>query len=285
MWYYAVFAGVVLILSTAVAQEDVLRPRGAPVFEAVPEHGLPVMVGIEGGLNWNFASTSLQYLSPTPPTNTPDQQFTSGSGFSPFAAVAVDLGLTPKLGLQLRLGYDAKTIGHSGTAEADCYDPLGAYLETTPVSVEWTFTMSALTAGAGLRYELTPQLWLTAGVTALFLQSNKQTATLTSQSDQCGFLNPGDGQLYRTLQTTTEFNSPPMKKTRVGAEVGLGYKIALARSLWLVPQLQFQLLSTFRDEINGRDEWKPSSSGVSDYVSKSPSQHSLRLLVGLWFGL
>jgi hypothetical protein len=145
--------------------------------------------------------------------------------------------------------------------------------------------MSSLTAGAGLRYELTPQLWLTAGVTALFLQKNEQTATYTSQSEQCGFINPDDGQLYRTLQITTEFNTPPMKTTRIGAELGIGYKVPLGRSLWLVPQLQFQLLSTFRDDVTTVDQWKPTSEGTANYTSKSPSQHSLRLLVGLWFGL
>ncbi len=286
MRHYAVCIGLLFALAPGFAQEDVLRPRGAPIFEfGAPERGLPLMLGIEAGLNWNIASASLDY-TPFTPTNTPPQQFKSGTGFSPTASIVADLGLTPKLGLHLRLGYDVKTFGHSGTAEADCRDPAtGVYLGTVPISVDWSFTMSSITAGVGLRYELTPQLWLTAGLVSHFLTSNEQKETLISGSDQCGFINPADGQLYRELRVTGEFNSPPMKKTRFGAELGLGYKVALSHNLWLVPQLRFQLLSTFRDDIENLDAWKSSSEGSATYITRSPSQHSLQLLVGLWFGL
>lgn len=276
-----------LLLLSAVAQEDVLRPRGAPIFEPVRERRLPIMLGIEGGINWNTASQTLQY-QPTPgPTNTPLQLFKSGNGFSPAARILADIGLNPNVGIRLHVGYDVKTVGRSGTAEADCQDFSNpANLTTTPLSVDWTFTANYLTAGAGIRYNVTPQLWLTAGIAAHFHQGNRQKEKLsTPETSNCGFLNPADGQLYRQLEVETEMNSPPMKSSRIGAELGVGYAIPISPKLWLVPQLQFQLLSSFREDIEGLDTWKQFSQGTYTVQARNASQHSLQLLIGLWFGL
>jgi hypothetical protein len=102
------------------AQEDVLRPRGAPVFEPWTEARTPIRLGLEGGISWNSASQSINYagVQPTPPT--PMDIFKSGSGISPAAAAAVDIGIAPKLGLQFKLGYEQKKWSNSGTRIADC---------------------------------------------------------------------------------------------------------------------------------------------------------------------
>jgi hypothetical protein len=104
------------------AQEDVLRPRGAPVFEPWTEARTPIRLGLEGGISWNSASQSINYtrVQPTPPT--PMDIFKSGSGISPAAAAAVDIGIAPKLGLQFKLGYEQKKWSNSGTKIADCRD-------------------------------------------------------------------------------------------------------------------------------------------------------------------
>jgi hypothetical protein len=106
------------------AQEDVLRPRGAPVFEPWTEARTPIRLGLEGGISWNSASQSINYagVQPTPPT--PMDIFKSGSGISPAAAAAVDIGIAPKLGLQFKLGYEQKKWSNSGTRIADCEDLL-----------------------------------------------------------------------------------------------------------------------------------------------------------------
>ncbi len=273
------------LLCSALAQEDILRPRGAPIMASPHERALPIMLGIEGALNWNTASQTLQY-SPFQPTNTPTQLFKSGSGFSPAVRVLADIGLSPALGFQLHVGYDVKTWGRSGTAEADCQNLLNPTLVTViPVSVDWTFTAEYLTAGAGLRYAVTPHLWLTGGVTAHFHRSNRQKTTYSASQDaNCGFPGP-DGQLYRTLQIEAEFDSPPIKSTRFGVELGAGYVVPIAHRLWLVPRLQFQLLSSFRDDLDGTDAWKPYTEGPANVRGRNASQYSLQLLVGLWFGL
>ncbi|MEN3027380.1 MAG: autotransporter outer membrane beta-barrel domain-containing protein [Chlorobiota bacterium] len=279
---------VLLESATAVAQEDVLRPRGAPVVAPWEEPTPPVLLGIEVGGNWNMASQTLQY-SPFEPTNTPSRLFRSGSGFSPTFNVGADVGLTPQLGLVVRAGYDIKQWGNSGTGEADCADFLTGVVREVPVSAEWTLAAHYITLGAGLRYNLTPQLWLSGGVTVHFHRTNQQKEKYSVEDPVggCGFRNPGDPfdpNPYRTLEVTGKWNVPPMKGSRIGLELGAGYRIMLGHKLWLVPRVQFQLLSSFREDVSSRDFWKPSE-GIVDVIGRNASQHSLQLLVGLWFGL
>ncbi|MCS7177596.1 MAG: hypothetical protein NZ960_08325 [Candidatus Kapabacteria bacterium] len=276
---------VLLESAAVVAQEDILRPRGAPVVAPWEEPTLPVLLGIEAGGNWNMASQVLRY-SPFEPTNTPSRLFRSGSGFSPTFNVGADIGLTPQLGLVVRAGYDIKQWGNSGTGEADCIDFLTGAIREVPVAAEWTFVVHYITLGAGLRYNLTPQLWLSGGVTAHFHRTNQQKEkySVDDPAGNCGFVNPADGRLYRTLEITSEWNTPPMKSSRIGLELGAGYRIMLGYKLWLVPRVQFQLLSSFREDVRSRDSWKRSE-GIVDVIGRDASQHSLQLLVGLWFGL
>jgi hypothetical protein len=281
-----VLAACLLLCLSAWAQEDVLRPRGAPLFQPFQEERrLPILLGIESGVNVNFSSQDLQYSRPI--SNTPPQLFKSGNGFSPIEAIAVDVGLSPRLGLQFKAGYDVKTIGNSGTAEADCqnlFDP--TQVTTEPLSTEWKWTLEYIALGAGLRYDLTPQLWLTIGGVAHFHVSNRQTTTYTApKNSDCGFLNPEDGQLYRQVTIESETKRPPLKSSRFGAELGIGYKLPLNPKLWLVPRLQFQLLSSPREDIQGFDGWKRFTQGIADVTARALSLYSLQLLVGLWFGL
>jgi hypothetical protein len=175
------------------AQEDVLRPRGAPVFEPWTEARTPIRLGLEGGISWNSASQSINYagVQPTPPT--PMDIFKSGSGISPAAAAAVDIGIAPKLGLQFKLGYEQKKWSNSGTNIADCRD-LVASFHVSPVRVQSRYTVQAnyLAIGAALRYDLTPQLWLTVGpVYHRLLGKVRQTARYElDPNSNCGFLGP-----------------------------------------------------------------------------------------------
>ncbi|MDW8225167.1 MAG: hypothetical protein RMK93_03945 [Bacteroidota bacterium] len=274
--------------ATATAQEDILRPRGAPTVTPWEEPTLPVLLGIEAGGNWNMASQTMGY-SPFQPTNTPSRLFKSGSGFSPTFNVHADIGLTPQTGLVIHAGYDIKQWGNSGTVEADCQDLSNpTVVRVVPISAEWTFAAHYITLGAGLRYSPTPQLWLSGGFTAHFHRTNRQEEkyTVTDPAGNCGFVNPADGNLYRTLEVASEWNAPPVKSSRVGVELGAGYRIALGRKLWLIPRLQFQLLSTFREDLGPvQDLWKQFTEGPATVVQRDASQHSLQLLVGLWFGL
>jgi hypothetical protein len=270
------------------AQEDVLRPRGAPVFEPWTEARTPIRLGLEGGISWNSASQSINYagVQPTPPT--PMDIFKSGSGISPAAAAAVDIGIAPKLGLQFKLGYEQKKWSNSGTNIADCRDLVDPFY-VIPVSVQSRYTVQAnyLAIGAALRYDLTPQLWLTVGpVYHRLLGKVRQTERYeVDPNSNCGFPGP-DGNLYRVLEIEAEIGPDdpvpaPPSGGRFGAELGIGYRIPLSPGLELVPRLSGQLLSSPRNgDVDTRDWWREPKLEVQ---WKGLSLYSVLLTVGVWF--
>ena len=273
------------------AQEDVLRPRGAPVFEPWTEARTPIRLGLEGGISWNSASQSINYagVQPTPPT--PMDIFKSGSGISPAAAAAVDIGIAPKLGLQFKLGYEQKKWSNSGTKIADCRDLVDPFY-VIPANVQSRYTVQAnyLAIGAALRYDLTPQLWLTVGpVYHRLLGKVHQTERYeVDPNSNCGFLGP-DGNLYRVLEIEAEIGPDdpvpaPPSGGRFGAELGIGYRIPLSPGLELVPRLSGQLLSSPRNgDVYTIDEWRKHTLDLLPVQWKGLSLYSVLLTVGVWF--
>lgn len=277
------------------AQEDVLRPRGAPVFEPWTEARTPIRLGLEGGISWNSTSQSITYtgVQPTPPT--PMDIFKSGSGISPAAAAAVDIGIAPKLGLQFKLGYEQKKWSNSGSGIADCVYFLDI---VSDVSVQSRYTVQAnyLAIGAALRYDLTPQLWLTVGpVYHRLLGKVRQTERYeVDPTSDCGFIGP-DGDLYRVLEIKAEIGPDeeigpddpvptPPSSGRFGAELGIGYRIPLSPGLELLPRLSGQLLSSPRSgDVNTGDGWRSLTLGLLPVQWKGLSLYSVLLTVGVWF--
>jgi len=219
--------------------------------------------------------------------------FKSGSGISPAAAAAVDIGIAPKLGLQFKLGYEQKKWSNSGSGIADCVYFLDI---VSDVSVQSRYTVQAnyLAIGAALRYDLTPQLWLTVGpVYHRLLGKVRQTEryevdpTSDSTSD-CGFIGP-DGALYRVLEIKAKIGPDdpvptPPSSGRFGAELGIGYRIPLSPGLELLPRLSGQLLSSPRSgDVNTNDTWRAPTLGPLSVQWKGLSLYSVLLTVGVWF--
>jgi hypothetical protein len=280
------------------AQEDVLRPRGAPVFEPWTEARTPIRLGLEGGISWNSASQSINYARVQPTQPTPMDIFKSGSGISPAVAAAVDIGIAPKLGLQFKLGYEQKKWSNSGTGIADCVDSLGNYVYPVTVSVQSHYTVQAnyLAIGAALRYDLTPQLWLTVGpVYHRLLGKVRQTERYEADpNSDCRFLAPdeNDENLYKPYKVwepkvergpDDPVPAPP-SGGRFGAELGIGYRIPLSPGLELVPRLSGQLLSSPRNgDVYTNDWWQGFTLGLLPVQWKGLSLYSVLLTVGVWF--
>jgi hypothetical protein len=215
--------------------------------------------------------------------------FKSGSGISPAAAAAVDIGIAPKLGLQFKLGYEQKKWSNSGTKIADCEYLFG---NVSSVSVQSRYTVQAnyLAIGAALRYDLTPQLWLTVGPAYhRLLGKVRQTDRYeVDPNSDCGFPGP-DGNLYRVLEIEAEIGPDdpvpaPPSGGRFGAELGIGYRIPLSPGLELVPRLSGQLLSSPRNgDVDTRDWWRGPTLGPLPVQWKGLSLYSVLLTVGVWF--
>jgi hypothetical protein len=160
------------------------------------------------------------------------------------------------------------------------------------VSVQSRYTVQAnyLAIGAALRYDLTPQLWLTVGpVYHRLLGKVRQTGRYeVDPNSNCGFLGP-DGNLYRVVEIEVEIgpddtDPAPPSGGRFGAELGIGYRIPLSPGLELVPRLSGQLLSSPRNgDVDTEDEWRKPTLGPLPVQWKGLSLYSVLLTVGVWF--
>jgi hypothetical protein len=265
-----------LVLS-ATAQEDVLRPRiPSSLFK-------PITIGVEGGVNFNLFSQTLEQ-NPVIPGSVLNI-FKSGSGFSPFAALMIDLPLTPSLALQLKGTYDAKTFGNTISALYDCPNDIGT-VDIANVDAEYTVNVSYVGIGAALRINATPEIFATIGPIAHFRINDAElatTATIVSPED-CQWLSDSrvpNGKVNKETIKDTVYSS-----TRFGLEVGVGYKVPIAPSIWVVPQLRFQymLSKPFDDLTTPKAEaTRQNTIGPSTYITKDAMLHSLQLGVALWF--
>jgi hypothetical protein len=267
------------------AQEDVLRPRGAPVFEPWTEARTPIRLGLEGGISWNSFSQSINYVGVQPTQPTPMDILKSGSGISPAAAAVVDIGIAPKLGLQFKLGYEQKNWSNSGTNIADC---VGLFGNVSSVNVQSRYTVQAnyLAIGAALRYDLTPQLWLTVGpVYHRLLGKVRRTARHELDPNSNCVFPGGDRVVEREVETGPDDTDPGAPSSgRFGAELGIGYRIPLSPGLELVPRLSGQLLSSPRNgDVYTEDWWRGATLGPLPVQWKGFSLYSVLLTVGVWF--
>jgi hypothetical protein len=131
------FMLLVLMLSfisnAAIADEDVLRPKGKPdgYYENVEDDYVfkrsPLALGFEVGGNYNMFSQDISY---NPQLNNPvgaDQE--SATGISPFIGVFADFSFNEKFGLHLKLQYNNVYISNTanGLMDGAIFDENGIY--------------------------------------------------------------------------------------------------------------------------------------------------------------
>jgi hypothetical protein len=73
---------------------------------------------------------------------------------------------------------------------------------------------------------------------------------------------------------------------RIGIDIGAGYKIALSRRVFLVPQIRFLFnLSDISATSTGQDKSHQGSKGLVDLNESRTRLHSLKLLLDIWFDI
>src|SRR5690606_21947130 len=98
----------------AQSNEDVLRPNGRPDDQQHQgKRNRAFVLGIEGGVNINMLSQGLSYSPNQPVPNSPESVLGSGTGISPELGLFADVRIAPRLGLQFRVAYDAKSASNT----------------------------------------------------------------------------------------------------------------------------------------------------------------------------
>lgn len=267
----------------AMADEDVLRPNGVKVFsdggayEPAGER-LPITIGIEGGINYNMFSQSISWSSPVPQSvyNT----YSTGDGFSPFIGAFVDFPLSQKIGLQFKLSYDKKAFSNDYTCIMDGTNTFTGLREDVTVLNKYESDFSYIGVNLSLRYDITNELVCYLGPTLLVPNGDYiQTSTATVLTKDFYWDVPTQ-QTVRVQKDTAKNES-----TRLGLELGLGYKIKLSPNIFLVPQVRYQyMLSKFSDDEIGLDMTRILY-GTPALEAKDKKLNSLQIALALCFNL
>ncbi|MBI5324017.1 MAG: outer membrane beta-barrel protein [Ignavibacteriae bacterium] len=288
----------IFVFSFGFAQEDVLRPHGKKVTATNEDWSYkrnPIIIGVEGGLNINFFSQAMVW-DPTFPHGTIWNGLTSASGISPHFGVLVDVPINKTFNVQLRASYDMKNFGTS-TSGTD-YD---FFSQVHDMNLKVDVAAAYITLTPLLRINATDKLFFTVGPTFHFLAGDIETTWSPTSLDgtqlnDFPFWNRiyANGQpWFQNGQVTGSAKENEIdldqngnvrlvqKSMRVGVEGGVGYKIPLSKSIFLVPQGRFQLMFTpVTDDTHWRD-----INNLNSVVETSSKKmlNSLQLALALWF--
>src|SRR3989339_76665 len=280
-------------LSVGFAQEDVLRPhgkKGTTEGEDWSYKRNPFIIGVESGLNINLFSQTMVW-DPNFPHGTVWNGLSSASGLSPHFGVLVDVPINKTYSVQLRVAYDMKSYGT--TTNGTDYDFNGFSHE---MNLGVDVSSAYITLTPLLRINATDKLFFTIGPTFHFLAGDIETTWSPNSSDGTQlndfpfwFRNNWfqTGQVTGTAvekEIDVDQNgnvSLVQKTTRVGLEGGVGYKIPLSKSIFLVPQGRFQLMLT---PVTEDTHWRDINN-MSSIVETSSQQilNTIQLALALWF--
>lgn len=315
-----VYAAVTLLATCSMAsQEDVLRPKGKPgdgYGSAPGVNRRPFVLGIEAGLNVNYMSQP--YTSMPQVNNSPEEALKSGIGLSPEIGVFADVSLTNSFGLQARMAYDQKYASNRKTGNIDAFpqpdvvaqpvdvvDPFVQGFASTPMETEARFalTMNTLAAAILARIDVLEYGFVTIGPYATFaLGDVTRSDRLTRIRPQDAFFNVdyqgNPGQFTQIERKTNlaknllpwfgsgQYTTSTYSRTRIGIELGYGYRFYVTPNIFLAPNLRYQLMLTeLNSGFTAQDYSQPSSQSTATLQYDKASLNSLALVLQLGFTL
>lgn len=294
---------------TAQDNEDVLRPQGRPGGGSSSTRSLPVILGIEAGLNVNFYGQGVSRLIDL--VNSPEDVVKSGTGFSPMFGLFADVPLSSGIGLQFRAAYDAKSAGATksdGIVEATVPN-IGTVVEGSKSNVvdattetEFGISMNAVTLAVLGRFDLTSNLFATFGPVV-----NLAVGDVT-RTDRVKVLAPDDVFILRdyegnpiqekeisresnlsqtVLPQGSQVESSTYSSVRVGLELGMGYRFNLTPTMYLAPNVRYQyFISPFTtDSYTSLDNSRSQSEGQVPITFDKATLNTLAFVLQLGFTL
>jgi hypothetical protein len=274
-----------LSATTTLAQEDVLRPHGKKRTSESEEDWTskrnPIIIGVEAGLNINLFSQNMVW-DPNFPHGTIWNGLSSANGLSPHFGVLVDVPINKTFAVQLRASYDMKDYGVS-TNGTD-YDVNGFEHD---LNLKVDVKSSYVTLTPLLRINATENLFFTVGPTFHFLAGDIETTWSPNALDNSdlGFYPFWGGMGFSGVSSgsITVAETQIQKSSRIGIEGGVGYKIPLSKSIYLVPQGRFQLMFT---PVTSDTYWVDFQN-INSVVETSSNRtvNTIQLALALWFEL
>jgi hypothetical protein len=265
-----------LLLSLFVmAQEDVLRPH----IDSQPNGRIKdagFYLGFEAGLNFCFFN---QKISPN--AAPVFETIKTGSGISAFFGIIADFPINKSFGIQTRLNYDAKHVSNSGSGID--YATIGNITFSHPMDLTVEQDIKYISCSILARINATNELFFTIGPTFQFRSGEIETTWKPISKDGTGleyFPFWGSGLGLSGTAGTAKVNESGAINTRVGLEIGAGYKILIGKNIFLIPKAQFQFMLTNTAENTAWINYDGTIVTATDKML-----HSLQLGVAVLFGI
>lgn len=306
---------VVMLLATCsmASQEDVLRPKGRPGGEDQyypTTHRRPFVLGIEAGLNMNFMSQP--YTSTPQIENSPEEALKSGTGLSPEVGVFADMAISDIFGVQARVAFDQKyaTNTKSGIIDASesaivAIEPRLNGFSAVPMETEarYALTMNTIAAAILARIDIVEYLFVTIGPYATFAIGDVTRSDRLRRIDpQNTYLNldyygnPGQfSQIERETNVAQNllpsvgpgtYTTSPYSRTRIGVELGVGYRLVLTNNIYLAPAIRYQYMITeLNSGFTAQDISQPTSQSTATLQYDKASLNTLAYILQLGFTL
>lgn len=286
---------IACVAMASAQDEDVLRPHGRGDNDGVPrtepKQSTRFIIGPELGLNLNFFSSVITGGN----EKSPLQVLKSGSGISVFGGAYFEVGLNRHFGIGMRVLYDAKSFSNTlDTALIDCEIPIGAGViaggfgtfTTVPIEVKFQESLTYLTLNPLLRWSPSEELILQIGP-VIQVGVSGVTGTITRTIDPNSTCKFNVGTPDQSNVQVVDIADSVTVATRFGLDVGVGYRIAIAPSIALVPRIGYQyMVSNLGDDSAGFDSSLQNSSGLSPaYTITDVKLSSLQASIALWFTL
>lgn len=297
---------VLLVLMTSAMyakDEDVLRPKGrsgsggSSSSSSSSSSKMNMMWGLEAGLNFNMFSQKLNRDNAIP--TSPEDVLAEGFGISPLIGIIGDIPLTNTVALHLRLDYDAKSYSNSLSSTIDATSPNGIF-EMTVLS-EYKASVAYLNIAPSIRFNVSPEVFGSIGLSfqSKITEFSREDKVTDNDDNPNSFLaidyTNSSGQfseISRTVSAVTNFLPsiiPPSSEyasSRVGIELGVGYMYKYSPTVYIVPQLGYQLMFTpTNDNLSYADISRTPSQRFSTITTADPMLHSIQATVGVWFSL
>jgi hypothetical protein len=264
------------------AQENVLRPKSNVVEEekSTSAEGLyTIKFGIEAGLNYNMYSQNLEWIPVIPLSVT--NVFKKASGISPYFAVSLDFPIDSKFGIQTKFVYDMRSMDNTYTGFRDFLDFTSGNIYDAQVEAKNKITGADISISALLRYNITNELVLTAGpILSIPAGDYTRELTQTSLTDGVYFWDEF-GNSSSVLTVSEKIDDV---KTRIGIDLGIGYKIPLSTSIILEPNIRLNyFFSNFHGDNYLEDGTRDSLYGTADLFLTDSKLQVLKFGLVLWF--
>lgn len=263
---------------TVMAQEDVLRPR-IDGQQSSKNKEVGFYLGFEAGLNLCFFN---QKISPN--AAPVFETVKTGSGVAPFFGIIADFPINQSFGIQTRLNYDAKHVSNSGSGIDYASDGFNLYPKQMDLTVEQDIKYVSWSILA--RINATNELYFTVGPTIQYRSGEIETTWKPISKDGTGLENfPFWGLGTNSMGLigtagTAKVNESGAINTRVGLEIGAGYKIIIGKNIFLIPKAQFQFMLTNTAENTAWFNYDGTIVTATDKML-----HSLQLGVAVLFGI